>query len=261
MDNLWQGLSPGAGHGFVKLSGLFGEALRSALKWELPTCDLLVEQVDRRIGKLHLLRPDVHMAVRSRIHEDLLRDPTGRIVPFEDLHDWYRIEMQIRRNFGPREETREVVQLLPLYAMDALTASFALGARARMAHEVHRGVLERASPALAAHRFVDGGWPSDVIDAPTIRGPLAHVPAPRRRMAPFSVDRANSLGKLINATQRDARVELLHDVLADRTNRAWDFIDDKQVRRLLDSYAQLTTGQQLELMGAATAALWLTKQD
>lgn len=261
MDNIWQSFSPSAGDGSVNLSGLFGEALRSMLRWELPTVDLLIEQFDRRIGKLRLLRPDVHMAIRSRIQEDLLRNPAGANVPFEDLHDWHRIEMQIRRNFGPREDAREFVQHLPLYAMDALTASFALGPRARMVNDVHRGVLERASPSLASHRFVDSRWPTVRMKAPPIRGPLADIPAERGRKASFSVGGSKSLGKIIIAKQREARIELLHDLLADTNNRAWDFIDDEHVRQRLGSYGQLTTGQQLEMLGAATAALWLSTPD
>lgn len=258
MDNLWQGIPLDDEVSMLQLGGLFGEALRSALPWTLPTEAHLVDWFDRRINRLFLLRDESRECIRDALLDDVLDDPTGGEATYEDLHDWHLLELQIRRNFGPREETKAYQRQLPTYALDAVRSGFAMGSRARMTHAVHRGITERASPRLATHRYVDGGWPCEPRQARPIRGPRAGPPKRWPERPPVAIDDAPSLGMFISAKQKDERLALLRDLTDERNNPAWDHIDRELVIDLTDHYSSMSKTQQLELMGAATAAIWLS---
>jgi hypothetical protein len=259
MDNIWQGVPVEDETPVLQLGGLFGEALRSALPWTLPSEAHLIDWFDRRINRLCLLRPESRRRIRDTLIENLVRDPTGGKASYEDLHDWYLLEMQIRRNFGPREEMKAYQRQLPAYALDAVRAGFALGGRARMAHLVHWGITNRASPALAAHRYVDGGWPGEPQPTPPIRGPRRGPPQRWIERPPIPVEESSSLGRILVAHQREERLTLVRDLLAERDNPAWDHIDARLLSDMVGRYEQMATVQQLEVIGAATAAIWLSR--
>jgi hypothetical protein len=53
------------------------------------------------------------------------------------------------------------------------------------------------------------------------------------------------------------QVDLFHELLADTSNPAWELIDAKAVRQAVERFDELSYPAQVEVMGAATAALWL----
>lgn len=257
MDNIWPGVPMEPETPTLELGGLFGEALRSSLGAPLPTEAHLVDWFDRKTSRLCLLRPESRARFREALTASLLDDPTDGQASLEDLHDWYVLRTRIRRNFGPREELRAYDRALPSYSLDALRAAFALGSQARRAQALHRGVTARASTALADHRYVDGGWPEPSMEPLRIRRPRTKPPAEFPHRRPVTIDAADGYGRLIVARQEAQRMALLRDLAADRNNPAWDHVDRRLLISLVDQYPSMTGAQQLELMGAATAALWL----
>jgi hypothetical protein len=238
------------------LNGLMGESLRSHVEWQLPTEAHAVDWLDRRMSYLCLLYPDARRACRDRVVDDLLADPTGGRATRHDLLDWYQTETRHRLNFGVREETRGYLWIHPAYSLQTFHAAMAMGGHARMCHEVHRLVCAKADPALAEHRLVGKAWPQPDPEPPRILGDRDR-PRPGHNKRSADPAKAKSLGHVRAAAQIDDRVALLREVLADRANPAWEYIDRTQVERWMPHYGELRSGAQCELMGAAVAALWL----
>lgn len=261
---------PTDGPQVLRVNGLAGELLRSTLRFELPDERALVRRFDRHFGHLDLLRPEALRRYRTEWIDEVLDGTSFPGAGPNDRHDAFLLRTQVRSNFGPRLDLTGLRKLMPLSSVLAVRAAYAMGAAARVAERVHRGIVTRASPDLAEHRFAkDDGWHSPQ------RPPRWAQPASRRVRRRGPDVRAERLDRpparpavdlspgLTAANYKrvkagfDEPVELLRDLVADRSNPAWDLIDPAAVAMAADRYDQLPRAAHVELLGAATAAMWL----
>lgn len=253
----------------ARINGLAGELLRSSLTFEIPDQTALVRRFDRHFGHLELLRPDAFRLYREEWIVDLLAD-AGVNSSCNDRCDAFLLRSQVRSNFGPKLALSHIHRLMPLSSPIAVRAAFALGGAARATERLHREIVTRASPALSTHPFAKDGW-HRLRPAPVWARPSIGSNRRRRRASLFRTrldrppatepprsDRAHSLAH----HRRDAegsseRVKLMDELLADRSNAAWDLIDRESMADAVRHYDLLRPSAQAELMGATTAALWL----
>lgn len=268
VSNLWRAKPPTGNPLVTRISGLSGEMLRSSVHRPLRHDADLVRRLDGHYGLLDLLRPEA-LARYRREWVTEVRCPVDGATDANDRHDLYLLRTQIRSNFGPREEWTPHHRLMPLSDPTAVQCAFASGSAARMQEALHRGIIERAAPELARVPFVDRGWPA--LQPPftwstreRARYWRSRLGGHRRRIArPTAAGRPrDSTISNIAARQRRTegpaeRIDLLREVVADRTNPVWEHLDRSAVSGAVDRYVDLPQGAQLELMGAATAALWL----
>jgi hypothetical protein len=243
--------------------------LRSTVGFELPDEAAAVRRFDRHFGHLDLLRRDAFLRYRREWIDDLLTsaDSSGT---WNDRHDSFVLRTHTRANFGPKLDLPGVRKLMPLSSLQAVRVTYALSAPNRMADRVHREIVTRASPALANHRFAQDGWHTP-REAPSWARPAKGRFRRRRtgRLYDERLDRPKArpaLAPTSSLNLADHRrleggytvfVELLRDLLSDRSNAAWDVIDPCAVAEAADRYEQLPRAAHVELMGAATAAIWL----
>jgi hypothetical protein len=133
---------------------------------------------------------------------------------------------------------------------------------------VHHEIIRRADPELAEQRFTKGGW-QKLVTPPSWAAPTRKRFGRRRReQYPERIDRPSEQPAVSRAPKNLSdhrlrqegsreRVELLHELTSDPNNAAWDLIDREAVERAADRYDELPRSAQVELMGAASAALWL----
>ncbi len=264
--NLWQPKPSSGDSRVARISGLTGEGLRSTLGFDLPTETALVRRFDRHFGHLELLQPDALQRYRREWIDDLLGDK-GTNASCNDRYDAFLLRTQVRSNFGPRQEVTPIHLLMPLSSLIAVRAAFALGGAARTNERIHHEIVTRASPALAHHRFAKGGWqsaraapswaksrPDRRTRADLYRRRLDRPPQQKPAKSIVSTSLSNHRRHIEGS--RD-RIDLLNDLLADRSNGAWTLIDRTAVAEATRRYDLLSQPAQVELMGAATAALWL----
>jgi hypothetical protein len=99
---------------------------------------------------------------------------------------------------------------------------------------------------------------ADQIDDPPpfLRHPRT-VPRPGRNTRSDDLTSTKSLGHVRSFAVHDAHMSMLREVVADRTNPAWDHIDREAVEGWIEHYPNVSSGARMELMGAAVAAIWL----
>jgi hypothetical protein len=159
---------------------------------------------------------------------------------------------------------------MPLSALRLVRIAYALDGRDRVTARLHRSLMERTSPELAAHRFAGDGWREVQPRAGWSRRSRLRFEASRLLGHRWRIDHPHATGAerpdsaLTNlaAHQRgeegpSERVELVRELLADTANPAWDHLDRSAVADAATRYGSLPRAAQVELMGAATAALWL----
>lgn len=255
----------------LRVNGLSGELLRSMLGFELPDERALVRRFDRHFGHLDLLRPDAMLRYRAEWMDELL---SGRVEggSWNDRHDVFLLCTQVRANFGPRSDLLPGPRLMPLSALGAVRSAYGLGATARIDERLHREIIGRASPRLVEHRLAKGEWRR------ARPAPAWATPQPRRRpwqrrpdLFAARLDRPSTRppvtmsSSLPASTYNEAQrghgdqVATVRELLGDRSNPAWEIIDPSAVSAAADGYAQLSRPAQVELLGAVTAALWLTR--
>jgi hypothetical protein len=255
----------------MRVNGLSGELLRSMLGFELPDERALVRRFDRHFGHLDLLRPEWMQRYRAEWVDDVLSgSPTA--TTWNARHDSFLLRTQVRSNCGPRLELSAQRSVMPLSSLAAVRSVYALPDIARVDELVHHEIIARASPHLAEHRFVKGTWR-------TARPPPAWATAgPRRRRWRGGPDlRAERLDRpatkapveigpsLPASTYRvaqsgyAAQIDLLRELISDQSNPAWEIIDRAAVAAATDRFGLLPRAAHVELLGAATAALWLAK--
>jgi hypothetical protein len=255
----------------LRVNGLSGELLRSMLGFELPDERALVRRFDRHFGHLDLLRPDAMMGYRAEWIDEML---TGcpEATSWNDRHDVFLLRTQVRANFGPRSDLLPGRRSMPLSAIGAVRAAYRLGARARLDEKLHREIIRRASPRLVEHRLAKGAWRS-ARPAPAWARPPARSRPWRRRPSIYGrrLDRPPTKqpvalsASLPASTYKEAeagytdQVTAVRELIADRSNPAWQIIDPDAVSAAADRYAQLSRPAQVEVLGAITAALWLTR--
>jgi hypothetical protein len=252
-----------------RVNGLAGELLRSMLSFEVPDDTALVRRFDRHFGHLDLLRPEAFHQYRTEWIDELLAGSGPDRTP-NDRHDAFLLRSQVRSNFGPRLDLVTTHKLMPLSSVRAVRAAYAMGGAARVAERVHREIVRRASPALADHRFAKDGWHTN-REMPSWARPVKRgfrrrrardlyddrLDRPKVKVAPkLAPNLTHADHKRVTAGY-DEPVGLLRDLLADRSNPAWDLIDPVAVAEATDRYEQLPRAAHVELMGAATAAIWL----
>jgi hypothetical protein len=254
------------------LNGLSGEMLRSMVGFELPDETALVRRFDRHFGHLDLLRPDAFRRFRGEWIDDVLTG-SGPVSTWNDLHDAFLLRTQVRANFGPRLDVPGVRKLMPLSSLQAVRAAYAMGSSSRVAERVHRDIVTRASLDLASHRFAKDGWHTPRAVPSWARPTKGRLVRRRRKHRLYderldrprpksALERTPSLN-LADYRRMDggytAPVELLRELLAQRSNAAWDIIDPRAVAEATDRYEQLPRAAHVELMGVATAAIWLER--
>ena len=241
------GSAAASGH-MARINGLGGEILRSSLTFEVPDQIALVRRFDRQFGYLDLLRPDALRHYRKAWIDDLLSN-AGAGASLNDRHDTFLLRTQVRSNFGPRLELSHIYRLMPLSSLTAVRAAFALGGPSRSTEQLHREIVGRASPVLSQHRFANGEWhhlrppPSWAkASSPPTRRKRRVDPYATRLDRPPSKDPSPAAGPLNLADHRrlaedsGERVQLISELVTDRSNAAWELIDPEPVAEAASRY-------------------------
>lgn len=257
------------GPGRVRVSGLSGELLRSTLTFELPDERALLRRFDRHFGHLDLLRPEWLAWYRTAWIDDVVSGSPS--ATWNARHDSFLLRTQVRANCGPRLELMPLRSIMPLSSLAAVRAAYALPDTARVEERVHREIIARASPRLAEHRLTKGTWqharpaPSWAIEPRRRRWRRAPDPRAHRLDRPPTKPAVDARTSLPASNYREAlaghteTVALLRELAADRSNPAWDVIDPAAVVAATERFATLPRAAHVELLGAATAALWLAR--
>jgi hypothetical protein len=212
---------------------------------------------------LGLATPEYAAALEAAF-ERALEEVRAETDSDHDAVDTFHLQVRTPQRYGPLDEIQPGRRILPLSSLRAIRAAFALGGRRRHAEVIHHALIHRASPELAVAPFALDGWPDDLATfAPT----ATSAPARSSASPPTSPSTSTSTStsaripadRLMASLQRTLapdRRELLHDLLADTTNPAWDLLDRHRAIDALERYDELRPQQRRELYGAASAAQW-----
>jgi hypothetical protein len=145
--------------------------------------------------------------------------------------------------------------VLPLYALEALRAAFALGPTVRHSEVIHFEIIRRCSPGLASHPFAGPGWNGGLRAAAT---DTASNPAKALTSRPApQTPKAEPVMARMRRTAFERHKATLVEVLSDSGNPAWELIDRSKAAGALERFHSLSNPARIELYGAITAALWL----
>jgi hypothetical protein len=259
MTNVWHLQPIGAVDQTVHLNGTNGECLRAhqpVRKVPLHQKDDLIRFFDQEMpyGQLQLVRPDIAGELREMALAALLDDPLGGSHPV-DLLDGFHFRNSARQHFGPKEQLNPALRVLPLYALEALRAAFALGPTARHSELIHFEIIRRCSASLANHPFAGPGW----NDAPSAAAaePARHPTEPPTSPPSAQTPKAEPVVARMRRTAFDRHKATLLEVLSDAGTSAWEVIDRSKAAEALERFHSLSNPARVELYGAITAALWL----
>jgi hypothetical protein len=255
LTNAWYLQPIGAVDQTVHLNGTNGECLRAHQPVRgapLRRKDDLIRFFDEEMpyGQLQLVRPQIAAELRGIALAALLEDPHGGSHPV-DLLDGFHFRNSARQHFGPKEQLQPALRVLPLYAIEALRAAFALGPTARHSELIHFEIIRRCSPGLAHHPLAGPGWKDAVADSASDPAKALALPSTSATPKPEPV-----MARM-RRTAFDSHKATLLEVLSDAGNPAWDLIDRSRAAAAVERFHSLSNPARIELHGAITAALWL----
>jgi hypothetical protein len=264
MHSLWTLKSPPVDHEpWVRLNGLFGEAIRSKVHRPLASVDEAIRFRQRRFGRLGLLRPDARAWWRKQVRRRLVDDAPAGATP-ADLVDTFQWKERSRNSFGLRETIGGIPRLFPLYSLPLIRAAYAMGDASRRSATLHREIMARADPALVTHRLSGAGFePTPPAARAGVPASTTTPPAPGAAAAttgPVTASTARNLAVVMRASEQGEQTAALAEILADSTNPAWEHIDRDRALDALGRYDTLRNPERRELAGAATAAVWLRRR-
>jgi hypothetical protein len=260
MTNIWYMQPLGRVDPTVHLNGTNGECLRAhqpVRGLPLRRKDDLFRFFDEEMpyGQLQLVRPEIAGSYQEQALTALVEDPHEDSHPV-DLLDGFHFRTSARQHFGPKESLNAAMRVLPLYALEALRAAFALGPAARHSELIHLEIIRRCSPELANHRFAGPGWPEELgVAAPASAADNRHHELRSARKTP--APKAEPVMARIRRTAFDRYKDALVEVLREEANPAWEIIDRSKALAATGRFQSLSNPARIELYGAVTAALWL----
>ena len=257
-------VSTAAAEPTLVVSGLAGEMLRSNFygNVDLDHRHKMIRRFTQLpYGRAGLLRPEAEREVRAELLEVFL-DGEDRSAWYLDQFDLFYLRHRQPRWLGSRIE-RFSNKVMALHAPFVISANFRLPAGERAGERLHRAIITRASPDLAAIDFADDRW-RDVVDATPMPPPGERSsslpaelpgPAPSRPSKPKRAMNAQEMFRSARTAERAAAVGAVF-ADADPDNPAFERIDRAACLDAAARYGDLDSQQRSQLLGAVTAVLW-----
>jgi hypothetical protein len=268
--SIWHAKHPGPPTGRVRVSGTFGEILRThrQIPGRTPSITTLARRLVRRFRRrsLDLLTPDVVDELDRVATAEITDDPAGGSDPL-DLLETFFARNRTRKFWGPLLQMESDERIWPLVSVETARAAFALGSHERQIERLHYEIIRRASPELAAIPFAGPPWSPALSAVPDARAGRPTVPGPTddRTDTDNTPDdqrgRAEPLIALMRRTSTDSRDAFITDLLHDVGNPAWTFIDRQATVDAFERWATLPSRHRQQVFGALTAVLWLGQAD
>jgi hypothetical protein len=252
--NCWDTKAATADLPRVRLSGLTGECLRAHS--QVTRTMTSVADLERylnevlRFGRLGLVRPEVATAYEEAAHALLLADHPGH--PLDRLES-FQIRTRARARYGPLDELDRDHRVAALYSIDAIRAAFSLPPEERHRERVHFELMRRVAPDLVSHPFAGPGWSPHLQPQNTSPEASSAVPA--------GAPRPGSLMAMLRRSAAGDNRDALREIVASRTNPAWDLLDQDRTIDAVERIDVLDPGSRTELFGAVTAALWFSTNE
>jgi hypothetical protein len=252
--NCWDTKAATADLPRVRLSGLTGECLRAHS--QVTRTMTSVADLERylnevlRFGRLGLVRPEVATAYEQAAYALLLADHPGH--PLDRLES-FQIRTRARARYGPLDELDRDHRVAALYSIDAIRAAFSLPPEERHRERVHFELMRRVAPDLVSHPFAGPGWSPHLQPQNTSPEASSAVPA--------GAPRPGSLMAMLRRSAAGDNRDALREIVASRTNPAWDLLDQDRTIDAVERIDVLDPGSRTELFGAVTAALWFSTNE
>lgn len=239
MGSLWEMANARSDEAMVRLTGHGGEYMRHVHQPPATLDDVrTVFRPGVKWGRAGLLTPDARCELEQTIAARIAAAP-AELHPETVLYD-LEYESRARYRFGPLGRLGGELRISPLVTMVAARGAMTLGSGHRTTETLNRRLIERLVPDLADEPLAADRWPGQATSTEVVA----------ERQQP-------SLMARIHHSTFAARRDVLAEVLADRTNPAWDRIDRQRTAALLDRAPDIERTQMAEIYGAISAAIWL----